>query len=71
MEVVVLPTPDAVARLAADAVEQVLRSRPHPVLGLATGSTPLGAGGAPGPPGPRSGTIRYMERSRYIAAFVP
>ena len=41
MEVVVLPDPDAVARLAADAVLQVLRSRPRPVLGLATGSTPL------------------------------
>jgi glucosamine-6-phosphate deaminase len=41
MEVVVLPDAGAVARLAADAVERVLRTEPVPVLGLATGSTPL------------------------------
>ena len=29
------------ARIAADAVEKVLREREHPVLGLATGSSPL------------------------------
>jgi glucosamine-6-phosphate deaminase len=42
MEVVILPDPRAVARLAADAVEAVLRGRHAPVLGLATGSSPLG-----------------------------
>jgi glucosamine-6-phosphate deaminase len=41
MEVVVLPDADAVGRLAADAVEAVLRTRERPVLGLATGSSPL------------------------------
>jgi glucosamine-6-phosphate deaminase len=41
MEVVPLATADDVARLAADAVEQLVRSRPSAVLGLATGSTPL------------------------------
>ena len=42
MEVVILPDASAVARLAADAVESELRGRPLPVLGLATGSSPLG-----------------------------
>jgi glucosamine-6-phosphate deaminase len=42
MEVVILPDAGAVARLSADAVESVLRGRPSPVLGLATGSSPLG-----------------------------
>jgi glucosamine-6-phosphate deaminase len=42
MEVVILPDADAVARLSADAVESVLRRRASPVLGLATGSSPLG-----------------------------
>ena len=41
MEVVILPDAGAVARLAADAVERVLRTAPAPVLGLATGSTPM------------------------------
>ena len=41
MEIVVLPDPDAVARLAADVVDALLRARPDAVLGLATGSTPL------------------------------
>ena len=41
MEVVILPDRDAVGRLCADAVEAVLRGRPAPVLGLATGSSPL------------------------------
>ncbi|WP_129336450.1 glucosamine-6-phosphate deaminase [Cellulomonas endophytica] len=40
MEVVVVPVAEA-ARLAADAVEAVLRTRQRPVLGLATGSSPL------------------------------
>jgi len=42
VEVVVLPTGAEVARLAADAVVQLLTSRPDAVLGLATGSSPLG-----------------------------
>lgn len=41
MEIVVLPDALAVARLAADVVERVLRGAAHPVLGLATGSSPL------------------------------
>jgi glucosamine-6-phosphate deaminase len=41
MEIVILPTPADVARTAADAIEQQVRSGPS-VLGLATGSTPLG-----------------------------
>lgn len=38
---VVIAEPDVLARLAADAVQQLLQERPHPVLGLATGSSPL------------------------------
>ena len=41
MEIVILPAPSDVARTAADAIEQQVRSGPS-VLGLATGSTPLG-----------------------------
>lgn len=41
MEIVILPTPAEVARTAADAIEQQVRRGPS-VLGLATGSTPLG-----------------------------
>ncbi|GEA81314.1 glucosamine-6-phosphate deaminase [Cellulomonas uda] len=40
MEVVIAPAP-ALARLAADAVERLVRARPTAVLGLATGSSPL------------------------------
>jgi len=40
MEVVIAPPPQ-LARLAADAVERLLRARPDAVLGLATGSSPL------------------------------
>ena len=40
MEVVIAPA-DELARLAADAVEALVRSRPDAVLGLATGSSPL------------------------------
>jgi glucosamine-6-phosphate deaminase len=40
MEVVIAPA-DGLARLAADAVERLLRARPQAVLGLATGSSPL------------------------------
>lgn len=38
---VVIGTPAQAARLAADAVERLLRDRPDAVLGLATGSSPL------------------------------
>jgi len=40
MEVVIAPVPE-LARIAADTVESVLRKESAPVLGLATGSTPL------------------------------
>jgi glucosamine-6-phosphate deaminase len=40
MEVVIAPSAE-LARLAADAVEGLLRARPEAVLGLATGSSPL------------------------------
>ena len=42
MEVVIAPTPADVAVIASQAIERVLTSKPHPVLGLATGSSPLG-----------------------------
>lgn len=42
MEVVLCADEHEVARLAADAVEALVRSRPQAVLGVATGSTPLG-----------------------------
>jgi glucosamine-6-phosphate deaminase len=41
MEIIILPTPAEVARAAADAIEDQVRRGPS-VLGLATGSTPLG-----------------------------
>lgn len=41
MEIIILPSPDDVARTAADAIERQLSTGPS-VLGLATGSTPLG-----------------------------
>ncbi|MDQ0824099.1 glucosamine-6-phosphate deaminase [Arthrobacter sp. B2I5] len=41
MEIIILPTPSEVARAAADAIEDQVRRGPS-VLGLATGSTPLG-----------------------------
>jgi glucosamine-6-phosphate deaminase len=40
MDVVVAPGPEA-ARIAADIVERALRTKEQPVLGLATGSSPL------------------------------
>jgi glucosamine-6-phosphate deaminase len=40
MEVVIAPA-DELARLAADAVESLLRRKPDAVLGVATGSSPL------------------------------
>ncbi|MDQ1249575.1 MAG: glucosamine-6-phosphate deaminase [Actinomycetota bacterium] len=42
MEVVIVDSPAAGADLAADAIAQLLRAKPAAVLGLATGSTPLG-----------------------------
>lgn len=41
MEIVILPDRAAVASLAADVVERLVRQSAHPVLGLATGSSPL------------------------------
>jgi glucosamine-6-phosphate deaminase len=40
MEVVIAPA-EELARLAADAIEKLVRSKPDAVLGLATGSSPL------------------------------
>src|SRR3954454_21545946 len=42
MEVVVLPTYEEMSRAAAQAVADVLNAKPNAVLGMATGSTPLG-----------------------------
>jgi glucosamine-6-phosphate deaminase len=41
MEVVILPAPEDVARLVADAIEALLKRNPDAVLGLATGTSPL------------------------------
>lgn len=41
MEVVILRSPEAVGRLAADVVADVIDHKPTAVLGLATGSSPL------------------------------
>lgn len=41
MEIVPLSSPEEVAVLAADVIEAAVRAHPSPVLGLATGSTPL------------------------------
>ena len=43
MEVVIAADPDAAAQVVADVIARVVRVRPAPVLGLATGSSPLGA----------------------------
>jgi glucosamine-6-phosphate deaminase len=42
VEVVILPDADAVARSAADRIEALVRTKPGAVLGLATGSSPMG-----------------------------
>lgn len=42
MEVVIMPDADAAARVVAGAIAEVLATKPAPVLGLATGSSPLG-----------------------------
>ena len=41
MEIIIQPTPKAATALAAQLIENVLRSKRNAVLGLATGSTPL------------------------------
>src|SRR6187200_2437583 len=41
MEVVISTTPEEAGKLAADAIEELLRRRPDAVLGVATGSSPL------------------------------
>ena len=41
MEVVILPDPAEIGRVAADTIESLLRRKPDAVLGLATGSSPL------------------------------
>lgn len=41
MEIVILPGSRQIGRLAADAIEALLRSKAEAVLGLATGSSPL------------------------------
>jgi len=42
MEIVILPSAEAIGALAADAVHELVARRPDVVLGLATGSSPLG-----------------------------
>ena len=42
MEVVILSGPDDVAQVAAGEISRLVRDRPDAVLGLATGSSPLG-----------------------------
>lgn len=41
MEVIILPNPAAVGAAAAQAIAHQVRTKPHSVLGLATGSSPL------------------------------
>ncbi len=41
MEVIIKATQEEACRLGARIVAEVVRTRPHPVLGLATGSSPL------------------------------
>ena len=43
MEVVITADADAAAEIVALVVRRVLESRPAPVIGLATGSSPLGS----------------------------
>jgi len=42
MEIIILPSEEAVAKRSADLVESQIRAFPDTVLGLATGSSPLG-----------------------------
>jgi glucosamine-6-phosphate deaminase len=41
LEIVILPTPEDVGRVAADLIASVVKAKPTAVLGLATGSSPL------------------------------
>ncbi|MBN9196039.1 MAG: glucosamine-6-phosphate deaminase, partial [Microbacterium sp.] len=41
MQVVIVPTPEEVGRIAAAKVAMAVRTRPDAVLGVATGSSPL------------------------------
>src|SRR5947209_9636640 len=43
MEIIIQPTADAASIIAARIIAQLVRKKPDCVLGLATGSTPLGA----------------------------
>ena len=45
MEIVIQPDAKAVAMIVADAIERLVSTKPHAVLGLATGSSPLGVYG--------------------------
>ena len=45
MEVVILPDADAVAMVVADSIDRLVAAKPEAVLGLATGSSPLGVYG--------------------------
>ncbi len=60
MEVVIQPTADALARLAAEVVEAVARTKPDRVIGLATGSSPLAVYGAL-VRAHRSGTVTFDQ----------
>ncbi len=42
MEIIIQPTPEEASRVAARMVARLIRNKPRAVLGLATGSTPLG-----------------------------
>jgi len=42
MEVIITDTPEEIGQLGADVVAQVLASKPDAVIGLATGSSPVG-----------------------------
>ncbi|GAP56810.1 glucosamine-6-phosphate deaminase [Arthrobacter sp. Hiyo6] len=57
MEVVILPGSRQVGVLAADAIEALLRRKPHAVLGLATGASPL--------PIYDELARRYVEKNRF------
>src|SRR4029453_11306093 len=41
MELVISATPDEAGKLAADAIQDLVRRQPEAVLGVATGSSPL------------------------------
>lgn len=41
MEVIILPSSQAIGALAADSIESLVRTKPNAVIGLATGSSPL------------------------------